>query len=50
MGAGMTYEASRWSLGADSKMGFYVNDAVGRTTLDFTADDDNDADLRAGER
>ena len=45
LGAGTTYEAARWSLGADTKMGFYVNDSRGRTTLNFTADDDNDADL-----
>jgi hypothetical protein len=48
MGAGLTYEAARWSLGADTKMGFYVNDATGRATLDFTADNDNDSDLRFG--
>jgi hypothetical protein len=47
MGAGMTYETGRWSLGADSKMGFYVNDALGRATLNFTADNQNDSDLRA---
>jgi hypothetical protein len=47
LGAGITYETARWSLGADTKMGFYVNDATGRSTLNFTADDDNDADLRA---
>jgi hypothetical protein len=29
-----------------SKGGVYVNDALGRTTLDFTTDDDFDADLR----
>jgi hypothetical protein len=45
MGGGLTYEAARWSLGAGTKMGFYVNDAKGRATLDFTADDDDDADL-----
>jgi hypothetical protein len=46
MGAGITYETARWSLGARSKMGFYVNDTVGRTTLDFTADNEDDSDLR----
>ena len=46
MGWGFTYEASRWSLGFHSKGGVYLNDALGRTTLDFTTDDDFDADLR----
>lgn len=45
MGAGTQYETARWSLGADTKMGFYLNDAHGRETLNFTADDDNDSDL-----
>jgi hypothetical protein len=46
MGWGFTYEASRWSLGVHTKGGVYLNDALGRTTLNFTADDNNDADLR----
>ena len=46
MGAGVTYDTARWSLGARSKMGFYINDASGRATLNFTADDLDDADLR----
>lgn len=46
MGTGMTYETSRWSLGYHVKGGVYLNDALGRTTLDFTADDASDADLR----
>jgi hypothetical protein len=29
-----------------TKGGIYLNDALGRTTLDFTSDDDFDADLR----
>jgi hypothetical protein len=45
LGAGTTYETARWSLGADTKMGFYVNDALGRATLNFTADDESDFDL-----
>ncbi len=47
LGAGTAYETARWSLGADTKMGFYVNDALGRATLNFTADDDSDSDLSA---
>ena len=35
MGAGLTYEAARWSLGANSKMGFYVNDATGPRDVEF---------------
>lgn len=46
MGTGMTYETSRWSLGYHVKGGVYVNDALGRATLDFTADNTSDADLR----
>jgi hypothetical protein len=46
MGWGFTYETSRWSLGLHSKGGVYLNDALGRTSLDFTVDDDFDADLR----
>jgi hypothetical protein len=46
MGWGFTYETGRWSLGWHSKGGVYFNDALGRTTLDFTADDEFDADLR----
>ncbi len=49
MGAGLAYEASRWSVGAHCKGGVFVNDATGRTTLNFTADDTNDADLHMRE-
>jgi hypothetical protein len=49
LGGGMTYEASRWSLGLHAKGGVYLNDALGRTVLNFTADDDDDADLRLRE-
>jgi hypothetical protein len=49
LGAGFTYEGSRWSLGIQAKGGVYLNDALGRTTLDFTADDADDADLRLRE-
>ncbi len=49
LGAGLTYEASRWSLGMHGKGGVYLNDALGRVTLDFTADDNQDADLRLRE-
>jgi hypothetical protein len=43
IGGGMTYQASRWSAGVFGRGGVYLNDALGRTDLDFTADDDNDA-------
>jgi hypothetical protein len=46
MGTGLTYETSRWSLGFQTKGGVFLNDALGRTTLDFTADDFSDSDLR----
>jgi hypothetical protein len=49
LGSGVSYQASRWSLGAHAKAGAFVNDALGRTDLDFTADDDNDANLRLRE-
>ena len=45
MGAGMTHEWARWSLGMQSKGGVFLNNAHGRTTLNFTLDDLNDADL-----
>jgi hypothetical protein len=48
MGAGLTFQASRWSLGTTVKGGVFVNDASGRTVLNFTdadgVDDDNDDD------
>jgi hypothetical protein len=46
MGAGFDYETSRWSLGYHLKGGVFVNDALGRSTLNFTADDASDSDLR----
>ncbi len=49
MGTGMTYQAPRWSLGATCKGGVFLNDAVGRSQLNFTADDLNDSDLRLRE-
>jgi hypothetical protein len=49
VGVGLTYQASRWSLGTTSKGGVFLNDALGLTTLDFTADDDNDSNLRLRE-
>src|SRR4029077_10104204 len=48
-GTGWTYQAPRWSLGANVKGGVFLNDALGRSRLDFTADDLNDADLRLRE-
>jgi Putative beta barrel porin-7 (BBP7) len=46
LGTGITYEHGRWSLGVNSKGGVYINDALGQTSLDFSADDNQDADLR----
>jgi hypothetical protein len=45
LGTGITYEASRWSLGINTKGGVYLNDAKGRSFLDFTDEDDNDDDF-----
>lgn len=49
MGTGLTWQAPRWSVGATAKGGVYLNDALGRSQLDFTASDANDADLRLRE-
>jgi hypothetical protein len=46
MGGGFGYERARWSVGVQSKAGVFVNNASGRTTLDFSLDDIDDADLR----
>jgi hypothetical protein len=50
MGTGLSYQAARWSLGTNIKGGVFVNDALGQTQLDFTADDARDADLRLQEK
>jgi hypothetical protein len=44
MGTGLTYQAPRWSLGTTLKGGVFVNDATGRSVLDFSADDEDDFD------
>lgn len=44
MGTGFAYDASRFSVGTHARGGVYVNDAKGRTTLNFTADDTGDSD------
>jgi hypothetical protein len=51
MGTGFAYETSRWSLGLNTKGGVFLNDATGRSVLDFTdeGDDENDFDLRLKE-
>jgi hypothetical protein len=56
MGAGINYETSRWSLSLNGKGGVFVNDAKGRSTLDFLGEDANgdpdnedDFDLRLTE-
>lgn len=45
LGAGITYQAPRWSLGATAKGGVFVNDASGRAQLTLTADDEENFDL-----
>ena len=45
-GGGGSYQASRWSVGMSGKGGVFINDATGRTALNFTADDDDDFSLR----
>jgi len=49
LGTGLTYQAPRWSLGGTAKGGVFINDALGRSQLNFTADDTDDADLRLRE-
>jgi hypothetical protein len=51
LGVGCTFESSRWSAGMLAKGGVYVNDALARTTLNFTDEDDvdDDFDLRLTE-
>ncbi|HVT30346.1 MAG TPA: BBP7 family outer membrane beta-barrel protein [Lacipirellulaceae bacterium] len=49
LGTGLTWQAPRWSLGATAKGGVFLNDALGRDQLNFTADDTGDADLRLRE-
>jgi hypothetical protein len=45
LGTGLTYQASRWSLGITCRGGIFANDATGQTVLDFTADDTGDANV-----
>ncbi len=45
LGGGFTYQAPRWSIGISCKGGVFANDATGQTILDFTADDDDDANV-----
>jgi hypothetical protein len=49
LGTGITYEAPRWSLGVTCKGGIFINDALGRSTLNFTLDDEDDFDHRLRE-
>lgn len=49
LGTGMTYQAPRFSLGATVKGGVYLNDVSNTSVLNFTADDENDANLRMRE-
>jgi hypothetical protein len=48
-GGGLKYQKSRWSLGLFAKGGVFLNDALGRTQLTFTDEDQDDADLRLRE-
>lgn len=48
-GGGLTYQTPRWSVGTRVKGGIFVNDALGNTALNFTADDAADANLRLRE-
>jgi hypothetical protein len=45
MGAGLTYDTARWSLGYHIKGGVFLNNATGRSTLNFTVDDSSDSNL-----
>lgn len=49
MGTNLTYQTARWSFGTRVKGGVFLNDALGRSQLNFTADDTGDADLRLRE-
>jgi hypothetical protein len=42
LGAGITYETARWSIGINGKGGAYANNATMRSQLDFTVDDSAD--------
>jgi hypothetical protein len=45
-GIGFDFETGRWSIGLHGKGGVYLNDILSRSTLNFTADDTSDFDLR----
>jgi len=49
LGGGLTYQASRWSIGTLLKGGVYLNDALGHTNLTFTDEDLDDSRLRLRE-
>lgn len=49
LGTGGAYETARWSLGLLAKGGVFANNASGRSTLNFTADDFSDFDRRLAE-
>lgn len=49
LGSGLTYQAPRWSIGTTAKGGAYVNDALGQSQLNYTADDLIDFDQRLRE-
>ena len=49
VGGGLSYQAPRWSVGVFAKGGVFLNDALGRTQFNFTADDASDSDLRLRE-
>jgi hypothetical protein len=49
LGAGCTYETSRWSIGINGIGGAYANDASAHSQLNFTVDDDDDFDYSLSE-
>lgn len=49
VGGGLTYQTPRWSIGGRAKGGIFLNDALGNSALNFTADDAADANLRLRE-
>jgi hypothetical protein len=49
LGTGMAYQAPRFSLGVTVKGGVFLNDVSNTSVLNFTANDDNDANLRMRE-
>jgi hypothetical protein len=49
VGGGITYQASRWSMGIVTKGGVFLNDALGNNQLTFTDEDTDDSNVRLRE-